>query len=114
MLHESKLRVASPLDINAPEIVRLGWKGAESGFKPDARYQLVGTDTFDKQVVHHYVAYRGIILKRNFLFVARRIAPRISTVPTVLTINIVITVRRKYKVCKEEDNCVKNVDVEKF
>ncbi len=55
MLHESKLRVASPLDINAPEIVHLGWKGAEPRFKPDARYQLVGTDTFDKQVVTRYV-----------------------------------------------------------
>ncbi|UTX51479.1 glycosyltransferase family 39 protein [Candidatus Saccharibacteria bacterium TM7i] len=54
MLHRSDRRVSSPADVATPVVVHLGWKGQESAFKPDTRYTLVETITFDKQVMSRY------------------------------------------------------------
>lgn len=54
MLHGSKSRVASPHDLSAPVLVHLSWRGTDSTFKPDARYRLIDSAEFDKQVVSRY------------------------------------------------------------
>lgn len=53
-LHDSAVRVASPGDVTASQLVRLSWVGNEPSFVPDDRYELVTTMTFDKQQVDFY------------------------------------------------------------
>lgn len=53
-LHDSTARVASPEDLTAPYVIRLGWDGAEASFAPDGRYVLVDSRVYDKQLVEVY------------------------------------------------------------
>lgn len=53
-LHDSVDRISQPGAISTERLVHLRWNGNEGSFTPDARYELVETHTYDKQVVDIY------------------------------------------------------------
>jgi uncharacterized membrane protein len=53
-LFDSTVRVTSSNEITAKNLIRLGWDGATPSFKVDARYELVSSKTYEKQVVDYY------------------------------------------------------------
>lgn len=53
-LHGSTQRLADASDVTTRRLVHLHWAGNEAAFIPPARYQLVNTAQYDKQVVDTY------------------------------------------------------------
>jgi mannosyltransferase len=53
-LWDSKVRVSGPADVNAKTLVYLYWKMGPKNFKPDSRYRLVSTVTYDFQSTDTY------------------------------------------------------------
>lgn len=53
-LSGSDRRIVSSEDVDATTLIRLGWEGNEPQFAPDARYELISTDQYGKQLVETY------------------------------------------------------------
>lgn len=53
-LHNSDLRIANASEVSTESLIHLRWDGATPSFVPDARYQLIQTTTYDKQVIDEY------------------------------------------------------------
>lgn len=54
MLHGSDRRVDGSESLTAPRLAHLRWDGQDASFVPDARYQLVQSTQYEKQVVDIY------------------------------------------------------------
>ena len=53
-LFDSTVRISSSKDINTKFINHLHWKGSATNFQPDSRYELLESQSFDKQVLDRY------------------------------------------------------------
>lgn len=53
-LQNSPDRLASSADLSTPTLIRLRWDGQAIMFQPDARYKLVRSATYGKQIVDQY------------------------------------------------------------
>jgi len=53
-LFDSTARIDSSADVTTPTLVHLHWDGAAALFVPGARYTLLSSETYDKQVVDTY------------------------------------------------------------